>query len=516
MSQTANKRIALNTVFLYGRLIVTLLISLYTARVILDVLGVTDYGIYNVVAGFVSIFGFLNTSMINSVQRFYNYEKGKGNLPGLRLVYNVSVRVQLVIAIVTILLLELIGVWYINNHMIIPPERLCAANWIFQTSTFSLLLVILQVPYSAAIVTHERMDLYAIIGMADSVLKLTFILLIPLVRFDSLILYGFSILLISILSFIVYFGYSKSKFEEIKFEKSFNWHLFKQIASFSGWNIFDSFAYIIHGQGLNVLINAFFGPIANAARAIAYQIQGVIFGFTSNLSIAFKPQLVESYAVQDYKRTETLFFYMSKACFIMQFAISIPLLFELNYILPLWLGNNVPENTLVFTRLVLINAIIDSFNMPMSQVAQATGKIRNYQVIRSIVLVLVIPLSYVVIQFVKESQIVFWTMILITIILQPLSLVLLHKVYEFSYKSYWKNIIKPAVLCALFVPIPVVCITYFLPQSFLRLMLSTSITLITIILYVWFFFLSDSERNMIKINLKKNLQFLRKDSSYHS
>lgn len=508
MSQADNKRIALNTIFLYGRLIVTLLISLYTARVILDVLGVTDYGIYNVVAGFVSMFGFLNTSMINSVQRFYNYEKGKGNLVGLRLVYNVSVRVQLVIAVVTFILLELIGVWYINNHMIIPPERLNATNWIFQSSTFSLLLVILQVPYSAAIVTHEKMNLYAIIGMADSALRLIFILCIPFVRYDSLILYGFSILIISILSFIVYFLFSRSHFAEIRLEKTFNWELFKKIASFSGWNIFDSFAYIIHGQGLNILINAFFGPIANAARGIAYQIQGVIFSFSSNLSIAFKPQLVESYALQDYERTETLFSYMSKACFIMQLTLSIPIIFELDYILPLWLGENIPEKTLVFTRLILVNAIINSLNMPMSQVAQATGKIKRYQVIRSIVNVSVIPLSYIALNIINESQVVFWVMIFVTIIMQPLSLILLHQVFQFSYKNYWENILKPAIICSIIVPIPVACVVDCMQPSFYRLLLTVLMTLVSAISFTWFFFLCDSERCALKIYIKNRFTLL--------
>ena len=503
MSEIGNKRIAKNTIFLYGRLIVTLLISLYTARAILDVLGVTDYGIYNVVAGFVSMFGFLNTSMVNSVQRFYNYEKGKGNFTGLRSVYNVSVRVQLVIALATFLLLEGIGVWYINNQMVLPIERIKAANWVFQFSAFSLILVILQVPFSAAMISHEKMNMYAIIGMVDSALKLIFILLLPKFKYDTLVLYGLSIFLISILNFIVYLFYSRTYFDELKLERGFSWTLFKKMATFSGWNIFDSFSYIIHGQGLNILINAFFGPVANAARGIAYQIQGVIFTFSSNLSIAFKPQLVEGYAAKDYKRTETLFFYMSKACFIMQYILSIPILFELDYILPLWLGNNIPEDTCVFTRLILINAIINSLNMPMSQVVQATGMIKRYQVIRSVVNISVIPLSYIALHIIDNSQVVFWVMILVTIIMQPLSLILLHKVFDFSYKGYWINILRPAILCAILIPIPVAfCICYLQP-SFLRLLLTILITIVAAIFFSWFFFLSESERVGIKMWINK-------------
>lgn len=502
MSQSGNKKIAINTIFLYGRLIVTLLISLYTTRVILDVLGVTDYGIYNVVAGFVTMFGFLNTSMVNSVQRFYNYEKGRDNFTGLRLVYNVSLRVQFVIAITTFLLLEIIGVWYINYHMVIPVERIIAANWVFQFSALSLILVILQVPYSAAMISHEKMNVYAILGMVDSVLKLIFILILPYIHHDTLILYGFSVFLISILNFLVYYSYSKSHFDELMFEKTFSWSMFKSIASFSGWNLFDSFAYIIHGQGLNILINAFFGPVANAARGIAYQIQGVIFTFSSNLSIAFKPQLVERYAVKDYARTETLFLYMSKACFIMQYVLSIPILFELDFILPLWLGENIPEDTTIFTRLILVNAIINSFNMPMSQVVQATGIIKRYQVIRSLINISVIPLSYFALLIIDDSQVVFWAMILITIVMQPVSLILLHKVFHFSYKNYWNNILKPAIICAVLIPLPVLCTVTCLQPSFLRLIITVIVTLVAALFSSWYFFLSDSERESLKIIIK--------------
>ena len=334
---TGNKRILKNTFFLYFRMIFVLLVSLYATRVVLNVLGVVDYGIYNVVAGFVSVFSFLNTSMINSIQRFYNFENGRGNIEGLKKIYSASIIIQVLIAVFTFVLLESLGVWYINNIMVVPEERLEAANWIFQLSVFSLLLLILQIPYSSAVVSHEKMDYYAIIGILDAVFRLIIVVILPFVGGDYLVVYGVLLLGISIFDFLAYYVYSKKKFEVITFTKTVDRPTIKSMLSFSGWNIFDAVSLLVQGQGLNLLMNSFFGPIVNAARGVAFQIQGAIYNFTSNVSIAFKPQLTESYAKNDLDRTRDLMFSMSKICYLMQIVLVIPIIAELDNILGLWL-----------------------------------------------------------------------------------------------------------------------------------------------------------------------------------
>lgn len=504
--QSDNKRILTNTLYLYLRLIFILLVSLYTTRVVLNVLGVVDYGIYNVVAGFVSMFGFLNTSMINSIQRFYNYEKGKGSIDGITAVYNMSIRIQTIIGLITLLILEIIGVWYINYMMVLPSDRLYAANWVFQFSTLSLLFVILQIPFSAACISHEKMNFYAIVGVVDAVLKLLMALLIPHISTDSLILYGLSLLTISIINFFLYYIYAKLNFSEIRIRKGFNKDLFRKLASFSGWNIFDSLAYVVQGQGLNILINSFFNPVVNAARGIAYQIQGVIFNFSSNLAVAFKPQLVESYAKAEYDRTTSLFYSMSKASFFMQYVLSIPILLELEYILSIWLGDTIPQHTITFVQLILINSILDSLNMPMSQLVQASGKIRLYQLVRSSILILVLPLSYVFVKIYELPEVVFLTIILITIVIQPISLMLVHKVFKFNYTEYIFKVLLPSISFALLMPIPSLFILKLLPSGLFRLLLICLVVLISSIVVAWMVFLSVSEKDKISEYLVKRVR----------
>lgn len=500
---SSNKTIIKNTIFLYTRLIFILFVSLYTTREILSALGVVDYGIYNVVAGFVSMFAFLNTSMINSIQRFYNYEKGKGSGDGIRAVYNMSIRIQVLIGIITLVLLEVIGVWYINSKMVVPADRLLSANCVFQFSSFSLLLVILQIPYSAAIVSYERMDYFALVGIFDAIVKLVVAISLPYATSDKLILYGFFMFLISVMNFLMYFIYSRYNFKELSFEKGFNKQLFLKLSSFSGWNLFDTFAFVVQGQGLNLLMNSFFGPVVNAARGIAYQIQSTIYSFSSNLSTAFKPQLVESYAQLDLSRTKSLFYSMSKACFFMQYILSVPIILNLEYIFSIWLGSNIPEHTLSFTKLVLINTIINSFNMPMSQVVQATGEIKIYQVLRSLILTLVLPLSYFAVKFYCIPEVVFYAVILITILLQPLSLLLLHRVFKFRYKDYLKRVTLPCVFCAFLIWTLTVLITNHLEIGFTKLMSTIIIVVLVSVFLGLTVMLSKDERYLVYSFIKK-------------
>ena len=242
---SSNKRIAKNTFFLYGRMIVVLLVSLYTTRIVLSVLGVSDYGILNVVGGFVSMFAFLNSAMTNTTQRFYNFEKSTTSIEGRRETYNTALQIQGLLAVVILLLLESFGLWYINNKMIIPVERLAAANYVFQFSTMSLVVLVLQIPYSASIIAHERMDYYAVVSIIDVILKLIIVLILPHISYDKLIFYGMTAFVMSIVNFFLYYIYAKRNFDEIRFVPVFVGKKFRQILSFTSWNVFGSFAYMI-------------------------------------------------------------------------------------------------------------------------------------------------------------------------------------------------------------------------------------------------------------------------------
>ena len=502
-----NKRIAKNTAFLYVRMIFVLGVSLYTTRVVLNVLGVEDYGIYNVVAGFVSMFAFLNSAMTNTTQRFYNYEKSISEGTALTVVYNTALQIQALLAIVLLILLETVGLWFVNNQMIIPDGRLMAANWVFQCSGLSLILLVLQIPYSAAIISHEKMDYYALVSIIDVFLKLAVVIVLPYVSYDKLAFYGITSVLVSLLNFFMYFYYAKHYFAEIRLNKIFAKSKFNEMLSFTGWNVFGSFAYMIQGQGLNVLINTFFGPVVNAARGVAFQIQGAITGFSENIATAFRPQLVSSYAEENFDRTRNLMFSMSKFCFVMVCAISIPIAIEIEYILDTWLKGVVPEYTIIFTILVLINMLINSLNMPISQTVQATGIVKSYQLIRSIIVTSTLPLAWIALKVGASPVSVFVITILITIINQPVSMIILRKNFAYSYRDYIKIVIIP---CSLFFVLNMVIpfiIHSFMETSFIRFCIVSCVSGCVSLILAYVVILSKAEKEIIAnfIKSKRNV-----------
>lgn len=481
-----NKRLAKNTAFLYARMLLVLLVNLYITRAVLNSLGVVDYGIYNIVAGFVSMFAFMNTSMSIGIQRFYNYEKGKGCEQSQNGVYNSALTIQFLIGVVTLILLETFGFWYINNIMVVPEDRLFATNCVFQFSVLSLFLVIMQVPYSAAIMAYERMDFYAIVSIFDVLCKLGIVIAIPYISLDRLIFYGTFVALVSLIDLVCYYIYVRRNFKELFFDFCCGKKFFLPMFSFSIWNLFDMFAFTMKGQGLNVLLNGFFGPVVNAARGIAAQIMAAIQGFSSNIVTAFRPQLVESYAQGDYQRTSGLMFSMSKISYSLLFILSLPIILELDYILNFWLDGNVPEYTIVFTRLVLIDMLVNSLNTPLSQVIQAVGKLKTYQIVRSLVILLILPISWITLKFGADPTVVFIVSILVSVINQAVSMCLLRRVYEYSYKSYVFNILLPCfLLTVLSLPIPIL-VKFLIPQGGIRLFI---ISLLSVGICIMLFFL---------------------------
>lgn len=457
MSGQNNKRIAKNTLFLYLRLVVVMLVNLYTTRVVLDVLGVSDYGVYNVVCGFVSMFGVLNTSLSNGVQRFYNYEFGKGGESALVKVFNTSIVIQTILAIILFVLLETIGVWYLNTRMDIPLDRMVAANYILQFSILSMIFVVLQVPYSAAIIAYERMDFYAIVSILDVFVKLIVVISLHYLYGDKLIIYGMLLSLVGLLNFILYYGYCKRNLRSLKFYRIFDWGLFKTMFSFSGWNLFGTFAYMMKGQGVNVLLNSFFGTIANAANGIASQVSFALQSLALNLTLAFKPQLTQSYAKGEYARTESLMFTMSKISYLLVCIISMPMIVDLEFVLGLWLGENIPQYAVVFTRLSIITMIIGVLNTPITQVIHATGKMRKYQLTTSLIICSILPISWILLKLGCEAGTVYYVGIIITVINQIACICVLKGAFMYSIGKYLRDVV---LFCCLIIPAPLLTSNY--------------------------------------------------------
>lgn len=498
-----NTTIAKNTLFLSLRMVFVLFVSLYTSRVFLNVLGIEDYGISNVVAGFVSMFSFLNTSLANAIQRFYNAEQGKNGKEGITIVYNTSLVIQGVIALCVVVLLESVGLWYLYEKMVIPAGRFDVAFWLYQFSTISAATVIMQSPFTAAIMAYERMNAYAIISILEVVLKLGFALALPYISVDRLLMYGAFYMILSILNFLLYFIYSKKEFKELQYHPRYNKSMFKDMISFSGWNLCGTFACMTREQGLNMVLNLFFGPVVNAARGVAYQVSGALQSFVSNLSLAAKPQMVQSFATGDSSRTIKLMYTMSKLSFIFLFVLSVPVIFNIDYILHLWLGNVVPDHAANFVVLVIITNFMNNLNAPLSNVVYATGNMRNYEVVFSIINLLIIPFSFIVLKLGAPAESVFIVYFIMTIFVQVGCLLVIRTLISLSLRNYFMVLIIPiAIVTCITLPI-VYVIHSLLPNNLLSIGLE--FTLVTIIASLLFYYvaLNATERSIANKFLNK-------------
>ena len=494
----SNSRIARNTVFLTVRMVLVLIISLYTSRVVLQVLGVEDFGIYNVVGGLVSMFGFLNNSMTNSIQRFYNYVMGSESEKAIPDVYKTSLIIQTLLAIIIVLLTETVGLWYLYNKMVIPADRFIAAFWIFQFSVLSMILVIMQVPYSSVILAYERMDYYAIVNVLDVFLKLIIVLFLPYAKGDILIVYGFLIFGISVINFFLYYIYAKKNFVYVTLKQAnFTKSKFGNMLSFSGWNMFGTFASMVREQGLNMVLNLFLGPVVNAARGIAYQVISAIRGFVSNVSTAARPQFTQSYAQGDKERTIRLMFGSSKLCYLTLFLLSLPIMVETDYVLHLWLGPIVPNHSASFVVLVILSALVTVFNPPMSFVVHATGKMKLYQLAGSIVDLLILPVAYWFLSMGYTPESVFVIAIVFAVIQQIVSIMIVKRLVYFSLSLYFRQVIIPLLLVSIISALIAVTVSRLFAPGFIRLMLIVLLSSISTMGLGYFLSFNKEEKGLL-------------------
>ena len=500
--KTSNNRIFTNTILLYIRMVFVLLVSLYTTRLVLNILGIEDYGIYNVVSGFVSLFSFLSTSLANGIQRFYNNKIGIYGDSATKNVFVTSCQIQICVAIIIVIILETLGLWYVYNKLVVSPDRLNAALYVYQISIASLVVVMLQVPFSAIIIAKERMGYYAIVSIFDALSKLILLIWISYIHYDKLIMYSMTILCVNVINFILYSAYCRKKYF-IKINKVFDKKLFIEMFKFSGWNTFGTFAYVIKDQGVNVLLNAFFGYVVNAARGISNMIMSAIQGFQANIVLAFRPQVVQSYAIGNFERVKFLFFTLSKVSFVILYSISLPVILETNTVLSIWLGSNIPDYTISFTILTLITMIISSLNTPVSQVIHATGKMASYQFYTSLIIICIFPISFLALKLGAPAIIVYWIALIITLINQIVCLILLHRVFEYHYSDYIKKVVLPCTLFAIVVLVlPILC-HFCINHLIIRFILVIIFDILSVIVFGYIFVLTKAERQFI-INLFKN------------
>lgn len=493
-----NKRIARNTLMLYFRMLFSMIVSLYTSRVVLNTLGVEDYGVYNVVGGFVAMFSLISGSLSSSVSRFLTFELGRGDFERLKRTFSTSLLIHIALAVIILVLMETVGIWFLNNKMTIPTSRLYAANWVFQGSILSFMLGLFSVPYNASIVAHERMSAFAYIGIGQVLLNLGIVLFIaysPL-SFDRLIVYALLQVAVGILIQAIYWTYCRKNFSECRITLEFDRKCWKEMGAFAGWNFIGCTAGLLKDQGVNVLLNLFIGPIVNAARGISGTVINAVSGFAGNFMVALNPQITKSYASGDLKYCHSLVERGSRFSFFILFIIALPVFLETEYILTLWLGQY-PEHTINFLRLVLILSMIDVLSSTLINLQAATGQIRNYQIVVGGVLLLNFPLSYICLYFGCPPESTYIVAIFVALACLLLRLAFLRKMAQLSMRSFFNNVclrIVKVVLLAIIIPI---LLHYYLQYGLIRFFIVGISCVISSVIVIYYVGCSLTERQFI-------------------
>ena len=439
-----NKRIAKNTLLLYLRQLLIILVNLYTVRIVLKVLGTADYGIYNLIAGIVLMFSFLNSAMTSASQRFFSISIGEKNQEKLSQTFKMMLTVYALLCVMIVLVAETVGWWLVEEKLVVPQERMPIVAWIYQFMVLSSIVTLMCAPYMSALVAHEDMNIYAYVSIVEVVLKLVIVFLLQILPYDKLLVYGFLLLCVSVITTMLYRRYCR-KYQECRFCFGWNKSVIIEISGFVGWNFWGTFAWIVKNQGTSILFNLFHGPLLNASQGLANQIRNVVQTFSQNFSLATQPQIIKYYAVGEY---HSLFNLLCKSCkltYFLMLIIVVPLIYNIDYLLQLWLGN-VPAHVASFAKLLLIESLIESVSLPMASANQATGKIKLYQFLIGMVGMLNIPFAYVLLKIGFSPESVYILSIGLKLISIMIRFVFLRQIPTFRMKQCFVEIFMPVML----------------------------------------------------------------------
>lgn len=488
---------------LYIRMMFSMLVSLYTSRVVLNTLGVEDFGIYNVVSGIIIMFVFINGAMANGTMRFITYELGRGDKVKLSKVFNSALITHIILALFVLLLAETIGLWFLNSKMNIPHEKMYAANWVYQFSVFSAIISMTQVPYTTLIMGHERMKVYANVGILEVLLRLIIVYFLVVVPFNKLIFYSFLVTVTSFLIASIYRLYCIKQFEESKFQFYLDKGMLIEMSSFAGWNLLGSAANIGTKQGVNVILNIVFGPIINAAFGVAGQVNGAISLFGQNFMTAIKPQIIKSYASQENDYFQSLLRRGSKFTFFLLLYLCIPVTVETEYILNIWL-KNYPDFSVQFTRLILVYTLLYGFNDVFFLAVQASGKIKRFQIVTGFFTLFYLPVIYFVLKMSNNPDYSFYVMIIGTSLLIPIGLMLTKNVIPFfNINEYVVKALFPCIIVFSISYLSVSYISNFLESNFINLLVLIFASSVIISVLILLFALDSNERKYLKNTLIK-------------
>ena len=493
---TSNKLIAKNTVLLYFRTLLILFVSIYTSRVVLNTLGVEDYGIYQAVGGVIAMFTVISGALSSAISRFITFELGHGDKEKLQKIFSTSINIQLLISLIIIILAESIGIWFLNCKMNIPPERLVAANWVFQCSLLVFVIGLLSTPYNACIIAHEHMHAFAYISILEAVLKLIIVYLLLVSSYDKLISYAILLVIVSLIIRILYGLYCKHHFEEATYHFINDKSIFKEMAQFSGWSFLTNASYVFNTQGITILANMFFGVAVNAARGLATQVDAAVLQFINNFSIALNPQITKSYAANDHERTFYLICKGAKFSFYLLLLFMLPLVFETDIILKIWL-KNVPEHTSIFVKLALIASIATVIGNTGYTACAATGNLKKYVIVLSSIGVLAFVGTWIAYALGCSPESTYIVFAIVYFVIDIVRLYLMKQLIDFPPKLFYKEVLLPIFLVSCTSIICPFLIVYFMPTSIYRLIISIFVCLISSCISIYFLGLTHGEKLFI-------------------
>ena len=507
MTQLAenNKRIAKNTLLLYIRLFVTMVIGLFTSRVILSTLGVTDYGVNNVVAGFVAMFSMFTNSLSAAISRFLTFNLGKGDAEKLKTVFSTSVNIMIAMAIIVTIVAEIFGLWFLNSKLNIPADRMYAANWVFHFSVITFAVNLISIPYNASIIAHEKMDVFAYISILEVVLKLAVVYMLYISPLDKLITYSFLLLLVSVFIRIVYGIYCSRKLKECCYSMVFDRTLLKEMGGFAGWNMLGTACTMFNTQGVNILMNLFFGVVTNAARGIVNQVESVIVQFVSNFTTALNPQVTKSYASGNLDYMHSLVYKGTKFSYYLILIMALPFMFEAEFVLKLWLGEY-PEEAPLFLRLAIIATMVDRLGNTTAVAAWATGNIKKYYIIVSATIIFVFPLTYIAYKIGAPAYVAYLIFIIFYFVIMWQKVFILKGLTGFQPKEFLKNVMYPITITTIMAILIPLLTAHYLADNVVGSILQIIISVMSSIVAIYLFGLTKGEKALMMDTIQSRIK----------
>ena len=506
-----NKRIAKNTAFLYVRMLIMAVVGLFTSRIVLDALGAADYGLNNVIGGVIVLFSFLNAAMLSATQRFLNFYLGKNDMEKVNKVFCMSMNIYILLSVLAVILGETVGLWFVNTYLNIPPDRMWAAQWVYQFTILQFVVNMLRIPYNASIIAYEKMSFYAYMSIVDVVAKLIVVYLLYVTPLDRLITYSLFYTLIPIVLLFIFKIYCSRNFTTTRFKREWDKSMFREMFSFSGWQLVNGLSNVLSTQGLNILLNMFHGVVLNAAAGVANQVSAHVFAFVTNFMVAFQPQIVKTYAANEIQQLHRLIFRTSKFSYFMMLVLAIPVIFTLDKLLSIWLVE-VPRYTLEFCVLILVYQSIDALNEPLTTFINATGRIRNYIFMLAGFKYLNLPLAYILLMIGYPPYCIWISRIIINLITMLGRYIYLKRSYKFPLFHYFKEVMIPVVLVTLLaLPVPI-----FLRQVingfWLNFLTVGLVSLAVTIMIVYYVGMTHKERTFVVQMISSKLPFIKHKS----